>query len=363
MKKWIAILGCLTLVLGLCACSKKPTEPIEGEQPQIQVARFDCHEYDLETNQFTDNILLALNLTSDFESTDKSVLLIQDNKYYIGEFKRKDAEGNVNKTVSVFELTDDSFSIAHECSRVSDSWTISNASLNDDPDSYMRVFYTEIGKYTIGMSIVNTSKEPLSIDDALQNLAFMVNEECTAPLPIEDQSVIVEGSLESPARMGEWVSTMVYNPVVDDYEPICVCITEVETGYLADKVIKDYNNSLGWKRTSEKVSLQHDRDCCWAVYRYSVFFPSSFTTNSSGKIDADIQIPITFCNIKDDGAGINGYLNLQSSLRDISPEMVNIKAGTIWSSGEGWYEIPKTANYLLKITPSVNSENTKYFKP
>lgn len=360
MKKWIAILGCLSLVLSLCACSKESTELIE-EQPQIQVARFDCHEYDLEYNQFTDNILLALNLTSDFESTDPSVLLIQDNKYYIGEFKRKDTEGNVNKTVSVFELNDDNFSIAHDCSRVSDSWTISNASLADDSNTYMRVFYTEIDKYTIGMSIVNTSKEPLSIEDALQNLSFMVNEECEAPLPLEDQSVIVEGSLESPARLGEWVSTMVYNPAVDDYEPICISITEVETGYLADNVIKDYNNSKDIAHRNEKVYLQHEVDCQWAVYRYSVFFPSSFTMN--GNRITDIQIPITFCNIKDDGAGIKGYLNLQYTLRDISPEMINVKAGTIWTSGEGWYEIPKDANYLLKITPDSNSENTKYFKP
>ena len=359
MKRLLALLSCLVLVLGLCACSKND-QPIE-DQPQVQVARFDCHEFNLEGQYFTDNILLSINLTSDFESTDQSVLLIQDNKYYIGEFKRKDAEGNVNKTVSVFELNDPDFNIVNDCSKVSPAWSISNASMTDE-NSYMRIFYTEISGYTIGMSIVNTDKSTLSIDDALQNLAFMLNEECTAPLPLEEQSVVVEGTLDSPARVGEWVSTVIYNPVVGEYEPVCISITGVDTGYLADKVVEDYNNSLDQYNSDIRPRELTSADNQWAVYRYSIFFPSSYTTE--GKITGVIA-PITYCNKKDDAGGaVGGNLNITESLLDISPEMKNVKAGTIWTGGVGFYEIPISVNseYLIKIAPGEGI-TTKYFKP
>lgn len=360
MKRLLALLSCMVLTIGLCACSREPAQPTE-DQPQIQTARFDCHEYDLNKQTFTDNILLSITLTSDFEETDRSVLLTQDNIQYIGEFRRKDTEGNVNKTVSVFELNDPNFRISSNCSRVSDSWTIANNYIEDDT-SYTRVFYTEINNYIVGMSIVNNTKDPLSIDDALQNLAFMTKEECHAPVPLNQQSVVVEGSLESPARTGEWVSTVIYNPEIDSYEPVCICITKVETGQYADKVIKDYNNIISkdfWGSNTYK--LNDSKNCCWAVYRYSIFFPSSFT--AEGKI-TDIESPITICNLNDDGRGIGGYTGLQSTLVDISPEMKNVKPGTIWSDGVGFFEIPKnTKNYLIKISVGSNSTNTKYFRP
>lgn len=358
MKKLLTVLSCFILGVSLCACNKEP-EPSTDEQPQIQVARFDCHEYNIEGQYFTDDILVSINLTSDFEATDQSVLLAQDNKYYIGEFKRKDAEGNVNKTVSLFEYNDSEFNFATDCSKVSQNWSISNSSIEND-DAYMRIFYTEKNGYIIGMSIVNTSKDPLSIEDALQNVEFMVNETCTAPDPIEEQSAVVEGSLSSPARLGEWVSTMLYNPEVGTYEPVCISVTKVETGELADRVVTDHNNLLDLYAGDQPSQILNPTDCIWAVYRYEVYFPTSFTAE---KNITGITVPITFCNINDDDGGISGYLELQQSLLDISPSMKNVKPGTIWSEGVGFFEIPINANYLIKITPDDNPANAKYFKP
>ncbi len=360
MKRLLALLSCMVLTIGLCACSKEPAQPTE-DQPQIQTARFDCHEYDLDNQHFTDNILLSITLTSDFEETDRSLLLTQDNIQYIGEFKRKDAEGNVNKTVSIFELNDPDFRISANCSRVSDSWTIANNYIEDET-SYTRVFYTEINNYIVGMSIVNNTKDPLSIEDALQNLAFMTKEECYTPVPLSQQSVIVEGSLDSPARIGEWISTYIYNPEIDSYEPVCISITRIETGKNAESIVEDYNNILESNQaTKDDVVDLHDSACEWVVYYYSIFFPSSFTAER--KITG-IESPITICNLNDDGRGIGGYTDLPSTLLDISPEMKNVKAGSIWSEGIGFYEIPQNnKNYLIKIPVGTDSNSTKYFKP
>ena len=83
MKKFIVIISCMLVCLGLVACNKEPEQPTD-QQPEVQTVRFDCHEFDIESETKTDKILLTINLTDNFTASES--LLFQDPTYYIGEY-------------------------------------------------------------------------------------------------------------------------------------------------------------------------------------------------------------------------------------------------------------------------------------
>ena len=355
MKKFIVIISCMLVCLGLVACNKEPEQPTD-QQSEVQTVRFDCHEFDIESETKTDKILLTINLTDNFTASES--LLFQDPTYYIGEYKKFDENGNPLRTISVYEYNNPDFKLVGNCSKISNSWYIENASMMND-DAYTRQFYTTVDKYVIGLNITNNTKEPLSVDDAIKLIAFMSGEECHEPEPVEEQSVIVDATIDNPARLGEWVSTVAYNKATRTYEPVCVCITDVITGELANTFMEDYNNTHPELENAYYVANPTEQE--FVIYKYAVYFPKSFTASSDGQIH-NVTIPISICNKKDNGLAIGSSTQLVNTVTDLSEAMNNVTNGSIWYDGVGYYEMDiDFDSYFIKLDPDDNITDTKYF--
>lgn len=356
MKKLILFISCLIMSMGLIACSN--TE--DPNTQEVTIIRQDCFEFDLETLQFTDNILLSINLTNEFEvNTD---LVYNDPTYYIGDFKKRNESGEVVRTIQIYEYTNPNFNISTDSTKVSNNWSIANEDLENE-SAYSRTFYCIKDEYVIAMDIVNNTKEVLTVDDGLALLNFLTGEETKKPTKTEEAKITADATLDSPARLGEWISTTVYNKTSKSYEPICICIDEVYVGEIAQQMITDYNNISSQKDENFiPYYLSNAGAFDYVTIEYSIFFPSNFTMNSNGI--ADIKVPLTICNLRDNGKGIDGYLNLDQTFVDISEPISNIEPGTIWYDGVCLFEMSKDFDaYYIKIDSEDNLSETKYVRP
>lgn len=359
MKKFLAVIGCLILSMGLVACGDK-----EPEQPsqEVTVVKQDCFEFDINTQQFTDKILLSINLTNAFEVNEN--LLFQDPTYYIGDFKKRNESGEVERTIQVYEYNDSEFNINNDSSKVSANWSIANENL-DSESAYIRTFYCSKDGYVIAIDIVNNTKEPLSIDDSLALLTFLTGEDSHQPVVEAEKRVTSEATIDSPARTGEWVSTTVFNRTTNTYEPVCICIDEIYTGEIAQEIVTDYNNTMSVDPDASYNFIPYfvsDPSAFeYVAFEYSIFFPSTFTMNKNG--NADIVVPFDISNLKDNGKGIDGYINLDKTLVDISP-VISANPGSIWYDGLGFFEMSIDFDaYYIKVTSDNKLSDTKYIRP
>lgn len=356
MKKLISLVSGILLISTLTACSPNGN----ASNSVAQTVTYNCNKYDIVNEEFTEDTLLTINLTDEYIPTDSSRLNHQSNIYYIGEYKKTTVENDFvhERVVSVFQYTDPNFTLENNCSKISDNWYIDNKYLEND-NNYIRIFFTNTEEGLVGISICNSSKEDLPIDDSIQIMSFITGETCTKPEitePAEETNSTVEGTLDNPANTDEWVVTTIYNPISKKYEPICITIHAIYNGDIAKAVVEDYNNINGGNNNINLVYSSNE----FVQYEYYIFFPDSFTTDENGNIP-QITSPITICNTKDNGTGINGYQNLDKTVVDLSPELVNVKPGDIWQDGIGIYEMSVDYNkYLIKIT-SNNADYTKYF--
>lgn len=363
MKKLSILLGCLLMSIGLVACSGN--QPVEEQptEPTVNTVKLDCFEFDIENSTFTEKILLSINLTDNFIVTPKESLMYKDPTYYIGDFKKKDEAGNSIRTIQVYEYTNADFNISRDASKISNNWSISNESLINT-SAYIRTFYCSKDGYVVALDIVNNTKEPLSIEDSLQLITFMTGEETHEPTQEEQQSVTVEGTKDSPAKQGEWISTTVFNQDTQQYEPICICINNVYTGEIAQEYVRNVNNILrqDYTTASTQYELQDVGLFEFVELEYSVYFPKSFNVNEEGEIN--IEIPFTICNLKDDGKGIDGFINLDKTVIDLSPAKTEMTNDYIWSEGKVIFQMSiGFDNYLIKIDSSDRRSDTKYISP
>lgn len=347
------------LCIGLVGCGNKET-PTETSE-EVSVVKFDCFEYDITNSQLTENILLSVNLTNQFEAVPNESLIFSEPNYYIGDYRKKNENGETERTIQIYEYTDETFNISEDTSKVSNSWSIGNYNLDNNNDC-IRKFYSNIDNYIVVIEIANNNQTPLTISDSLQLLTFMTGEETHEPTPKEDKSITVEGTKESPAKPGEWISTTIYNKDTKKYEPVCICITQVYVGDYANRVISDYNNELIKNKSEQPIYNVSDPSVLeYVLFEYSIYFPNSYNI-VDGKINA--KIPISICNLKDDGKGIDGFLNLDKTVVDISNSITGISNGTIWTEGVGFYEMSiDFDSYLIKIESEDKMSETKYYKP
>lgn len=366
MKKILLCVLTIILSISMIGCSNKHENDLDTENTtsyDLYVFKFDCFEYDIDSNSFKDNILFSINLTSDYIETPKEELLSASPKYYIGEYKKFDYTETAYRTIHIYEYKDNEFSLSNNCSKVSDNWYISNSCINDDT-SYIRTFYSNIDNYIIGIDIVNNDKETLSIEDSLQLLSLMINEDCSINAENEEtnqnSNITVAGTLDAPAHIGEWVSTTIYNENSNKYEPICISISEIYTGEDAIKIIDDYNNeqkSLDSTYIPYEISDANSFE--YVVFDYSIYYPSTFTISNK---NTNINVPFSLCNLKDDNNGIDSYTKLDKTLINISTDTANITNNSIWSKGRCFFEMSTGyTNYLIKIPSKDNLSDTKYF--
>lgn len=357
MKKRLKLILIVLNIFILSACGNIEV----NNNSDVQVINIDCNEYDIQNQKFVDNILISFNLTDEFIKTEQELLNVQGPNYVIGEYKRNNDKNELERTILIYECTDidinDYIDIGH-------NWYINNHNL--DTDVYSKIFYTKVDDYIIGVSIINNNKNALSIEDATSILTFMTNLEFTIDNinnteekeeEVQNHTVAIDGTLQNPATLGDWVNTAVYNPYNNKYEPVCVSITALYTGDVANKYIMDYNNIH--HNNGDELELMYNGSSQFIVYEYSIYFPTDFACEDTIN---NITLPIQICNTIDDGNGIMGYLNLNNNIHDISNEMIDVKPGTIWN-GIGVAEVPDGAQYYLKFEVKDQLFSTQYFMP
>ena len=151
---------------------------------------------------------------------------------------------------------------------------------------------------------------------------------------------VAEGTLENPAKIGEWVATKTYCVETDDYRTIYYRITGVIRGEEAQKIVDDYNAGDHFVRFDP---LEHD-DLEYCVVTYETHYPADFPEGEYGLYEADVDL--SACNLEDSGS-IENYIGL-SSVWDISEDPEEFHAGDTYKDGKAVFAMVKGfSDYLF----------------
>ncbi len=165
---------------------------------------------------------------------------------------------------------------------------------------------------------------------------------------------VVEGTLENPAKIGEWVATKAYAAEDDSYHTIYYRITGVIRGEEAQKIVDDYNNGDHFVRFDP---LEHD-DLEYCVVTYETHYPSDFPQGEYGLYSADVNL--SACNMEDAGA-IENYIGL-SSVWDISEDPEDFFAGDTFTEGKAVFAMVKDfSDYLFYASYYENDNEYKSY--
>lgn len=360
MKKLVAILMCLSCLIGLAACNDESTTDNSTESVEKTTMTIDCKYYDEENENFTDDTIITITIPDNYESTNQEMLLHQSPIYQIGEYR------NNQKIVSIFQYDNPEFDIT-VLNPLGDNWYIDETVLEDS----VKTFYTKIDNTILGISISNINKNALSTEDGVAALNFLVGKNLTY---VESEPITpdyAEASLENPAHVGDWVSLRFYNKYSNEYEPILFSITKLYEDLDPGSMIEKYNNSgklmVQNAYYDDKINItfdsinrysKDDSDIVDMIYEYSIYFPSSYSADGT-TID-DTVVDITLCNLDDTSNAIYGNIDLYKSVHDFNDVYkYTATVGEDFTNGMGTYAMYKDyAEYLLKInTP----DGPKYF--
>lgn len=163
---------------------------------------------------------------------------------------------------------------------------------------------------------------------------------------------VVEGTLENPAKIGEWVSTKTYSVETDDYRTIYYRITGVIRGDEAQKIVDEYNNGDHFVRFDP---LEHD-DLEYCVVTYETHYPSDFPEGEYGLYEAEVDLYA--CNLEDSGT-IENYLGL-SSVWDISEDPEEFHAGDTYTEGKAVFAMVKDFSDYLFYSSYYDDDSNEY---
>ena len=354
MKRIVVILLCLFTCINLVSCGgNSSTDDTQSTSQTLTSIKL----YDTMNEKFVDKELIQLNIPDGFTATKENQLMHKNPIYYVGEFK------NEQNTIAIFEYTDPNFNI-ETYQKLNDNWVISTTedTTESDSENYSKTAYTIKDKNIIGITVMNNDKSELTVDNFVSKLSYLIQEDLNIPEPSKEESITVEGTLSNPAKLGETVSTFLYNNVSKKYEPVLITINQVFTDTNYDEINK-YNN-IGNRDTSKNSefinysipSTNSSIDCI--IYSYSIFFPSTFTTENG--VITDPTIPVTVVSMSDE-TSINGVLNLYKTVKDFNDVYKNTaKPGEDYTNGLGVFQMSKNfKNYLIKIDTGNN--NVKYY--
>lgn len=99
----------------------------------------------------------------------------------------------------------------------------------------------------------------------------------------------VDGTLNNPAKLNEWIKIKMYNPVSDNDDECYVRITGVVSGAAVDQAIAEYEVSHTYLTINE---LEYD-DLEYMYYTYDVYFPNEWEARDYGISSPDADSSIT----------------------------------------------------------------------
>lgn len=362
MRKLISILTSLCLLGSLTACTNNETntESVDGHQVITEdpaLNSIECKYFDVESGTFTDETIISLNVPQNYTITDQGQLLHQKPIYQIGEFKSD------KKLISVFQYSD--HIDFNELIKINNEWYI-----GDSNEENMVNLYTKKEKAVIGISITNLDKSELDFETAVAALSILTQTEMTVPEnPIsERESDYAEASVEKPAKVGEWISIRMFNPVSGKDEAILYSLSSVKVDNANSSVIDAYNRDGELKSRNNEIEkfIMHSKAFSSGyddiIYTYSIYYPSSWTSEDG--IVKDPVIPISLCNGDDSSVIIDGEMTLNDTIHDFNDLYQKTAiVGEDYTGGLGTYAMVRNINlkkYLIKIE---TADGPRYFTP
>ncbi len=220
----------------------------------------------------------------------------------------------------------------------------------DDTEEAIVLDDTEEVTETVTEDVAEDTEAPA--EDATETA-----EDTEAAEPATTDFDVVEGTLENPAKPGEWVATKTYCAESDDYCTIYYRITGVMRGADAQAVVDEYNSGDHFIR----FDPLEEEDVEYCVVTYETHFPTDFPAGEYGIYGADVDF--SACNLEDSGA-IANYIGL-SSVYDTSEDPEDFFPGDTFTDGKAIFAMVKGhTDYLLKCNYYENDEEyVSYVKP
>ena len=158
----------------------------------------------------------------------------------------------------------------------------------------------------------------------------------------------VKASLETPAKLNEWVETKTYCVKAQEYRTVYFRIIGITRGAAAQEAIDAYNDS------DHLVKLQdlEEDDLEYCYCDYEVYFPEDFPQEEWGISTVDLDFSI--CNTKDSGA-IANYIGL-STTWEINEDPDEFFAGDTYSGRFVFAMVKDFKDFLLKYYYYENEE-------
>ncbi|HIY55447.1 MAG TPA: hypothetical protein H9971_04665 [Candidatus Dorea merdavium] len=163
----------------------------------------------------------------------------------------------------------------------------------------------------------------------------------------------VETTIDSPAKLGDWVETKRYSAEDSQYHTVYYRITDIVRG--AQDEVDAYNASDSFVKLE---NLDND-ELEYCMLTYEVYFPEDFPQADYGITSVDMDFGIE----NPDGGGIEkdgvAYIGL-SSVWDISeaPEINEFYAGDTFTEGKAIFAMVKdVSGYVVESSyPDENDE-------
>lgn len=181
-----------------------------------------------------------------------------------------------------------------------------------------------------------------------------VTDATTSTVPVDNEPITTStaGTIENPAKVGDWLKTVQYNPVNDAYEDVYFRITDVVRGDAAMKYVNEYNAASSFLQIEIK-ELEGTEPC---VIMYDVKFPETWT--DGGRNISNRTLSISPCGM--DGYSLdNGTVRLMQMTQNISSREGDYRAGdTVVGNKTVATLFTGSSDYLIK----VGSTDSLYIK-
>lgn len=163
---------------------------------------------------------------------------------------------------------------------------------------------------------------------------------------------VVSSSIDSPAKIGEWIKGSRYSAIDKEYHTVYFKITGVKRGQEAEDIVQAYNNSGKHAVIISDIDKDDIEHC---VFEYDVYYPEDFPAADYGISSIDLDFSI--CNTKDSGA-IGNYIGLSSTWK-IGEKPDKFFPGDTYHGEVVFMMVKNFDDYLIKYSVLSNNDGEK----